>query len=70
MAKLSKLDIKDLTLKELQDKIASEKIHYRKTKFNHAVTPLDNPLALRLLRRNNARLITELKLREIKEKSK
>ncbi len=39
-----------------------------KMKLNHAVSPLDNPMKLRFARKNIARLLTELKKRELAEK--
>jgi large subunit ribosomal protein L29 len=39
-------------------------------KLNHHINPLDNPMKLRQTRRNIARLMTELRLRELKEQNK
>lgn len=52
--------IKELSVAELQDKINSEKANYNKLKMNHAVSPLENPLQLKSLRKTVARLKTEL----------
>jgi large subunit ribosomal protein L29 len=38
-------------------------------KLNHAVSPLDNPLKIKQTRKNIARLMTELRKRELKENS-
>ncbi|GIV34180.1 MAG: 50S ribosomal protein L29 [Chitinophagales bacterium] len=66
MAKtLKKQDIAEFANDELVEKIKEEKTKYIKAKFNHAVSPLDNPLSLREMRRNIARLKTELRKREI-----
>lgn len=65
MAKIKKEDIKEFANDELVDKIKDGQLRYKKLKFNHAVSPLDNPLMLRWLRRDNARLKTELKKREL-----
>ncbi len=65
MAKVKKEDIKEFANDELVDKIKDGQLRYKKLKFNHAVSPLDNPLTLRWLRRDNARLKTELKKREL-----
>ena len=63
MDKIKKEDIKEFANDELADKVRDGQVRYRKMKFNHAVSPLDNPLALRWQRRDIARLKTELKRR-------
>ena len=40
--------------------IAEEKAQLDNLKFNHAVSPLDNPMSIRTTRRNVARMMTEL----------
>ncbi len=62
---LNKEDIAQLTTEELVEKIKSEKTLYTKMKFNHVVSPLDNPLTIRVKRRDIARLMTELRNREL-----
>lgn len=64
---LNKEDIAQLTTEELVEKVKSEKQLYTKMKFNHTVTPLDNPLLLRAKRRDIARLMTELRKRQLEE---
>jgi large subunit ribosomal protein L29 len=63
MAK-KKLNLTDLTTQELQEKLVDEKTHYRKLRFNHVVTALENPMNLRSTRRDIARIQTELKKRQ------
>ncbi len=53
-------EIKDLTLDELKQKIASEKESLRKLKFAHEVSAIENPMRLRTGRKLIARLHTEL----------
>lgn len=67
---MKKIDIKDLTTKELIEKIQDEKLLLTKMKLNHHINPLDNPMKLRRTRQNIARLMTELRLRELKEQKK
>lgn len=62
---LNKEDIAQLTNEELVEKVKSEKSLYTKMKFNHTISPLDNPLTLRAKRRDIARLMTELRKREL-----
>lgn len=60
-------EIKELTDKELKEKIEDEKAHLVRMKLNHAVSPLDNPNKLKESRRLVARLKTELRKRELTE---
>jgi len=59
-------EIREMTIKEIQERIEAEKSMLLKLKLNHAITPLDNPMKIRETRRNIARLKTILneKLRE------
>ena len=58
-------EIKDLTTEEIREKIETEKAAMTKMKMNHAVSPLENPMLIRTTRRNIARLMTELRKREL-----
>ena len=58
-------EIKDLTTEEIKEKIETEKAALTKMKMNHAVSPLENPMLIRATRRNIARLMTELRKREL-----
>ena len=58
-------EIKDLTTEEIKEKIGTEKSDLTKLKMNHAVSPLENPMLIRTTRRNIARLMTELRKREL-----
>lgn len=62
---ISKQDIKDLSTEDLVEKVQEERVLLKKMEFNHAVTSLDNPLLLRDKRRDIARLLTELRKREL-----
>lgn len=63
MAKTRKEDIKQLSNEDLREKIAADQELLTKLRFNHAVSPLDNPLLIRNTRREIARLTTELNMR-------
>ena len=58
-------EIKDLTTEEIREKIETEKAALTKMKMNHAVSPLENPMLIRATRKNIARLMTELRKREL-----
>ncbi|GLB48839.1 50S ribosomal protein L29 [Neptunitalea lumnitzerae] len=58
-------EIKELSVTELQEKLGEYKKNYADLKMAHAITPLENPLQLRSVRRTVARLATELTKREL-----
>lgn len=61
--------LKDLSVQELQDKLQEERNALSKLRFDHAVSPVENPMLLRTRRREVARLLTELRARELNAKS-
>lgn len=60
-------EIKELSVKEIQERIETEKSNLTRTKLNHAVSPLDNPMKIKGSRRDIARLLTELRKRSLSE---
>ncbi len=61
-------EIKELNDKELQERLDAEKDNLARLKMNHAISPLDNPLQIKDVRRTIARFATELRQREINKK--
>jgi large subunit ribosomal protein L29 len=60
-------EIKELTIKEIVEKLQVEKENLVRLKLNHAVSPLDNPMKIKVGKKNIARLQTVLRERELKE---
>lgn len=60
-----KLDLKTLSDQELKDKISEEQLRLKKITFSHAITPIENPMSIRSLRRQIAQLKTEQRKREL-----
>ena len=58
-------EIKELSTVELQEKLSEMKKSFSDLKFTHSITPLENPIQLRDVRRTVARLATELTKREV-----
>ncbi|MGB5362281.1 MAG: 50S ribosomal protein L29 [Aureibaculum sp.] len=58
-------EIKELTVAELQEKILALKKNHIDLKMAHSISPLENPIQLRDMRRTVARLATELTKREL-----
>jgi len=57
-------EIKELSAADLQEKLGALQKNYTDLKMAHAITPLENPMQLRTLRRTVAKLATELTKRE------
>jgi large subunit ribosomal protein L29 len=64
MAK-EKLNVAEMTAAELKSQLASLEHEYQQMKFDHAVKGLANPMELREVRRNIARVLTEGRSREL-----
>jgi large subunit ribosomal protein L29 len=60
-----KQDLKGLSDQDLKDKISEEQLRLKKMTFSHAITPIENPMSIRGLRRQIAQLKTELRRREL-----
>ncbi|MDA3818958.1 MAG: 50S ribosomal protein L29 [Candidatus Delongbacteria bacterium] len=60
-------EIKQLTTKEILEKIGDEKNTLNRLKMSHAVSPLENPNKITDVKRDIARLKTELRSRELSE---
>jgi large subunit ribosomal protein L29 len=67
---MKKEDIKELTTDELRLRLAEEKAMYSKLKLNHAISPIENPLKIRVTRRGIAMIHTELTRRQRSEQIK
>ena len=61
-------EIRELTTKELKEKLEDEKSLLVRMKLNHAVSPLDNPNKLGESKKIIARLNTEIRKRELENK--
>jgi large subunit ribosomal protein L29 len=62
------VEIHDLTVKELEERIDAEKKLLAKQKINHAITPMDNPIKIRDARKYIARMMTVLRQKQLNEK--
>lgn len=59
------LELKEFSIEELTNELNETQRMYAKMKFDHAIKGLENPLALREVRRDVARLKTEVRRREL-----
>ena len=59
-------DIKELSLGELKSRLAEERALLIKLRMSHAVSPVENPIKIRSVRKGIARMETELTKRNKK----
>ena len=69
MATKKFLELQDYTAEELANELKQTEAQYQRLSFDHSIRGLDNPLALREVRRDIARLKTEIRRREVAEMS-
>lgn len=60
-------EINQFTTQEILERIDNERTSLTRMKLNHAISPLDNPNKIKETRGNIARLLTELRKRELNE---
>jgi large subunit ribosomal protein L29 len=56
-------EVRELSTKEIAERIDAEKMTLNQKKINHSISPLDNPQQIKVQRRTIARLMTELQQR-------
>ena len=57
---MKKSEIEKLSLEDLKDKLAEFQKQLSDLKMNHAVSPLENPLQIKIIRKTVARLLTAI----------
>jgi len=65
-----KIKLNGLSQVELEELLSDSNESLSKLKMSHKTAELENPIELRDLRRNVARILTEIKSREIQEANK
>jgi large subunit ribosomal protein L29 len=60
-----KKSIQGLSVEDLSARIKEDELRLKKLEFGHAISPLENPMSIRILRRELARLKTELKKKQL-----
>ena len=61
-------EIKDLSISEIEEKIAAARLDLEKMKLTHAISPLENPMKIRKTRKDIARMLTILTEKKNTEK--
>jgi large subunit ribosomal protein L29 len=66
---LKKIDfnkgLKEMSVADLKARIQEDELRLKKLEFAHAISPLENPMSIRDLRRDVARIKTELRNKEL-----
>ena len=57
--------VKEMSADDLKARIQEDELRLKKLEFAHALSPLENPMSIRDLRRDVARLKTELRNKEL-----
>ena len=65
MASNKTLELRDASDADLQDQLNETMTSLQKMKFDHTVNGIENPLQLRTVRRDVARIKTEIRRREL-----
>ena len=63
-------DLSQLSTNDLREKIQERHAALNKMTFNHSISPIENPLKIRMERREVARMKTELRKRELADAKK
>ena len=63
------IELQDFSDTDLLSELEGTETQYQKMQFDHAIKGLDNPLLLREVRRDIARLKTEIRRRELQSMS-
>ena len=62
---MKKEEIKELSTKDLQERLEVAEKEYLQMKINHSISPLDNPAKITADTKMIARMKTELRAREV-----
>ena len=60
-------EVKELSIDELNEKLVSFNKELSDLKMTHAISPIENPMQIKNLRRTIARIYTELTVRSVQE---
>ena len=61
--------LKSMTDTDLKSRIVEDELRIKKLKFAHSVSPLENPMSIRDVRKDLARTKTELRKKQLGAKS-
>jgi large subunit ribosomal protein L29 len=61
--------LKDMSEQDLKLRVEEDELRLKKLKFAHTVSPLENPMNIRDVRKDLARVKTELRKKQLGSKS-
>ena len=61
------IKLSGLTLEELREMLNSTQTDLNKMRMSHRTAEIENPVEIRTVRRNVARILTEIKKRELQD---
>ena len=61
---MKKADIKNLSAGDVENKLTELRADFYKMKLSHSISPIENPIQIRDMRKTIARLETELTLKQ------
>lgn len=61
------IKLNGLTLEELREMLNSTQVDLNKMRMSHRTAEIENPVEIRTVRRNVARILTEIKKRELQD---
>ena len=67
---MKKVDLSQTTTKDLQEKLKEDKSSLDKMMFTHSISPIENPMRIPHTKKVIARVMTELRKRELSETKK
>ena len=65
---MKKESLRELSVADLNERLEQARVQLVKMNLNHAASPLENPNLIRATRKNIARILTELRRRELEQK--
>ena len=64
---MKKESLRELSVADLNERLEQTREQLVKMNLNHAASPLENPNLIRATRKNIARILTELRRRELEQ---
>ena len=64
---MKKESLKELSVNDPNERLEMAQGQLQKMRLNHAASPLENPNLIRATRKNIARILTELRRRELEQ---
>ena len=67
---MKKADLSQVSIADLKDRLKEERNGLDKMCFTHSISPIENPMRIPHAKKNIARILTEIRKRELAETKK